>query len=106
MGFIADVAGRQNTLVVSVLLSAISVWVLWLGAATASSQGLWIAFVVMYGLTAGGYNALFPTTITEVFGVQSYASVNGFVYFVRGLGAFFGSPVGGAILGGEGNGKT
>jgi len=106
MGFVADIAGRQNTLVVSVLLSAISVWVLWLGAATAANQGLWIAFVVVYGLTAGGYNALFPTTITEVFGVQSYASVNGFVYFVRGLGAFFGSPVGGAILGGEGNGKS
>jgi hypothetical protein len=24
--------------------------------------------------------------------------VNGFIYFVRGLGAFFGSPVAGAIL--------
>lgn len=47
----------------------------------------------------GGYNALFPTTITEVFGVHAYASVNGFLYFVRGLGALFGSPVGGLILG-------
>ena len=46
-----------------------------------------------------GYNALFPVTISEVFGIQAYASVNGFVYFVRGLGAAFGSPVGGEILG-------
>ena len=46
-----------------------------------------------------GYNALFPVTISEVFGIQAYASVNGFVYFVRGLGAAFGSPVGGQILG-------
>lgn len=38
-------------------------------------------------------------TISEVFGIQAYASVNGFVYFVRGLGAAFGSPVGGEILG-------
>ena len=43
--------------------------------------------------------ALFPVTITEVFGIQAYASVNGFIYFVRGLGAAFGSPVGGRILG-------
>lgn len=35
---------------------------------------------------------------TEIYGIQAYAFVNGFVYFVRGLGAFFGSPVGGAIL--------
>lgn len=41
---------------------------------------------------------MFPTTITEIFGIQAYASVNGFIYFVRGLGAFFGSPVAGAIL--------
>lgn len=38
-------------------------------------------------------------TIAEVFGLQAYASVNGFIYFVRGLGQMFGSPVGGTILG-------
>lgn len=34
-----------------------------------------------------------------MFGLQAYASVNGFIYFVRGLGQMFGSPVGGKILG-------
>jgi predicted MFS family arabinose efflux permease len=37
--------------------------------------------------------------VAEVFGLQAYASVNGFIYFVRGLGTMFGSPVGGKILG-------
>ena len=46
-----------------------------------------------------GYNALLPVTISEVFGIQGYASVNGFLYFIRGCGAAFGSPVGGQILG-------
>ena len=46
-----------------------------------------------------GYMALFPITIFEVFGIQAYASVNSFVYFVRGCGAAFGPPVGGQILG-------
>lgn len=37
--------------------------------------------------------------MAEVFGLQAYASVNGFIYFVRGLGTMFGSPFGGKILG-------
>ncbi|KAF2755054.1 major facilitator superfamily protein [Pseudovirgaria hyperparasitica] len=100
MGIIADKAGRQNTLIVSVLGSALSVGVLWSVAATGgtNTKALWVAFVIMYGVTSGGYNALFPTTITEVFGIQAYASVNGFAYFVRGLGAFGGTPIGGEIL--------
>jgi MFS family permease len=106
MGYMADTVGRQNTLVLSVLGSAVSVVALWLTAAadgnSAAGKGAWVSFVVLYGILAGGYNALFPTTITEVFGIEAYASVNGFLYFIRGLGALFGSPVGGAILGSNG----
>ena len=43
--------------------------------------------------------SLFPVTVSEVFGIQAYASVNSFLYFVRGCGAAFGSPLGGQILG-------
>ncbi|KAL2395197.1 hypothetical protein ABEF93_001790 [Exophiala dermatitidis] len=100
MGFIADVAGRQNTLVLSVLGSAITVVALWLSSAYGDDMKLWIAFVVSYGIFAGGYNSLFPTTVIEVFGAQAYASVNGFIYFIRGLGALWGSPVGGALVAG------
>ncbi|KKZ62231.1 hypothetical protein EMCG_03293 [[Emmonsia] crescens] len=98
MGHAADQLGRQNTLVLGVIGSAVSVLTLWLIAADDGSKAPWIAFVILYGILAG-YNALFPTTITELFGVQAYASVNGFLYFIRGLGALFGSPVGGLILG-------
>ena len=38
-------------------------------------------------------------TVSEVFGIQAYASVNSFLYFVRGCGAAFGSPVSDQILG-------
>lgn len=58
-----------------------------------------LAFIVLYGIYAGGYNALLPTTITDVYGVENYASVNGFIYFIRGLGSIFGAPVAGVILG-------
>ncbi|KZF19992.1 major facilitator superfamily protein [Xylona heveae TC161] len=105
MGFTADKAGRQNTLVLSVLGSAVSVFAFWMSSLD-GSKALWITFVVAYGILAGGYNALFPTTITEVFGIQAYASVNGFIYFVRGLGAFFGTPVGGIIMGSHGSNSS
>ena len=56
MGSIADVAGRQNTLIVSVVLSAGSVVAFWMTSATGYDGGLWIAFVVAYGICAGGEN--------------------------------------------------
>ena len=98
-GYLGDRLGRQNMLILTVLGSLVAVCGLWLGSILQNSQVLWVLFVVFYGIWAGGYNALFPTTIAEVFGIRAYASVNGFLYFVRGLGAFFGSPVAGAVLG-------
>ncbi|KAJ7461202.1 major facilitator superfamily domain-containing protein [Mycena latifolia] len=95
MGLLADSVGRQNTLICGAFLSALSVLALWYDARRAR----FIAFVVSYGVYAGGYNALIPTTITEIYGVENYARVNGFVYFVRGLGALLGAPVAGVILG-------
>ncbi|KAF8907141.1 monocarboxylate transporter [Mucidula mucida] len=95
MGVLADHVGRQNTLITGVVLSGISVFSLWYSAA----RERFIAFVVIYGIYAGGYNALLPTTITEIYGVENYASVNGFIYFIRGLGSMFGAPIAGVILG-------
>jgi len=54
---------------------------------------------VLYSFSAGGYYALFPALIAEVFGIRQYAAVNAFILFVRGLGTVFGSPVGGQLLG-------
>ena len=53
---------------------------------------------MLYSVSAGGYYALFPALITEVFGIRQYAAVNAFILFVRGLGTCFGSPVGGQLL--------
>ncbi|KAF8866848.1 MFS monocarboxylate transporter-like protein [Acephala macrosclerotiorum] len=99
-GWIGDRYGRQNTLIVTVCLSVVAVSAFWLGSTTSGgNKTLWLLFVIFYGISGGGYNALYPTTVAEVFGIQAYASVNGFIYFTRGLGTMFGSPVGGKILG-------
>ena len=53
-GVLADAFGRQNILILSVVGSAVSVLALWLGAAIYGEKGLWVAFVVLYGILAGG----------------------------------------------------
>ncbi|OTB17730.1 hypothetical protein K445DRAFT_315488 [Daldinia sp. EC12] len=101
-GYAGDRLGRQNTLLLTLFLAASSVFAFWLSsilANTSSSFSLWIAFIVLYSISAGGYYALFPALIAEVFGIQQYAAVNAFILFVRGLGTMFGSPVGGQLLG-------
>ncbi|KAI0508968.1 major facilitator superfamily domain-containing protein [Xylaria bambusicola] len=103
-GYAGDRLGRQNLVVLTLLLSGFSVFAFWLASvltATSTSFSLWLVFLVFYSFSAGGYYALFPALIAEVFGIQQYASVNAFILFVRGLGTLFGTPVGGQLLGGS-----
>jgi MFS family permease len=102
IGFAGDKFGRQNTLIFMITLSLLSTLAFWLTSLLSGQRGLWLTFIVFYGIAGGGYNALFPTMVAEVFGMRNYASVNGFMYFVRGLGAMVGSPVGGKMLGNTG----
>ncbi|KAK0621752.1 major facilitator superfamily domain-containing protein, partial [Bombardia bombarda] len=100
-GYAGDRLGRQNTLLLTLLLASLSVFAFWLSSLLEFSTPLWLAFIVLYSFSAGGYYALFPALIAEVFGIRQYAAVNAFILFVRGLGTMFGSPVGGQLLGGS-----
>lgn len=53
---------------------------------------------MFYGVFAGAYVSLFPATLVELFGVEHFASVNGFLYMVRGFAALVGTPVAGALI--------
>ncbi|KAF7369838.1 Monocarboxylate transporter [Mycena sanguinolenta] len=75
MGVLADGVGRQNTMICSAFLAALSVFVLWYNAARER-------FIVFY-----------------IYGVENYARVNGSIYFIRGLGSLLGAPIAGLILG-------
>jgi len=97
MGLIADYAGRQNTLVGCVIFSAVSAITLWIH----SSRERFLAFIVLYGMASGGYSALLPTSIAEIYGKEHYSSANAAIYFVRGLGAVMGAPIAGALLGAQ-----
>lgn len=101
-GYAGDKLGRQNTLMLTLLLAACSVFAFWLTSllsTSSTSLSLWVAFIVLYSFSAGGYYALFPALIAEVFGIRQYAAVNASILFLRGLGTMFGTPVGGHLLG-------
>lgn len=109
LGYTADRAGRLNTLLFCTLVSAATALGLWFPSTRAGQEGegvgdngraraLFVAFAVLYGVFAGAYVSLFPTVLVELFGVQNFASVNGFLYMVRGFGALLGTPVAGALI--------
>jgi MFS family permease len=102
LGYAADRYGRLNVLLACTLISAISILALWLPSSllgnAANVSAIFIVFTIIYGVTAGVYVSLFPTVLAELFGVQHFASINGFLYMLRGLGTLVGTPVAGALI--------
>lgn len=64
-GFACDKLGSLNTLFLSLLLSALSIFVLW---PVSSSIGPLIAFVIINGSANGGFFSTMPTVVGNVFG--------------------------------------
>lgn len=64
-GFACDRLGSLNTLFLSLLLSALSIFVLW---PVSSSMGPLVAFVVINGSANGGFFSTMPTVVGNVFG--------------------------------------
>jgi MFS family permease len=102
LGYIADRFGRLNALVLCTFVSAAVTFGLWLPSSLlinlAARRGLFIAYTCMWGITASSYVALFPTALAEQFGIQNFASINGLLYMIRGLGTLVGTPIGGALI--------
>lgn len=94
VGHFSDRFGRLNMLVSCCLLSAITVFALWL----TSTRDTFISFVVIYGVVSGPIISLLPTCMVELFGVQNYQSTTWFLYFCRGMGTFLGSPIAGLFV--------
>lgn len=108
LGYFADRCGRLNVLLLCTLVSAVSTFALWFPSTTAMNEdtgmALFAAFVVLYSITAGAYVSLFPTVLVELFGVQHFASVNGLLYMLRGVGTLVGTPGAGALIRNSGGG--
>ena len=64
-GFMSDRFGPLNTLLISLLLSSVSMLVLW---PVSTTLGPLIAFVIINGTGNGGFFSTIPTVVGSVFG--------------------------------------
>ncbi|CAH2355869.1 putative MFS-type transporter Pynfp [[Candida] railenensis] len=99
IGYAADRLGRLNMITVCSLLSATTIFGLWL----ISTRETFISFIVLYGVFTGAIIALLPTCLVELFGLQNYQSLSGLMYFARGIGSLCGSPIAGLFITGGGS---
>lgn len=95
-GIMADYFGRMNVLFPFLILSGVSPLALWL--TSENSNGLMIAHVVLFGIGSGVSVSLFPTCVTQLFGVQDNQSRISLFFAIGGIGALFGPIIGGSFL--------
>ncbi|ODV78887.1 MFS general substrate transporter [Suhomyces tanzawaensis NRRL Y-17324] len=99
LGFGGDRIGRLNMIVICSVVSAGSIFGLWI----VQLRGTFVAFVVMYGVFSGAIISLLPTCLVDIFGVANYQSMTSLMYFVRGIGTMVGSPIAGLLVKGVGD---
>jgi MFS family permease len=95
-GFYSDIIGRYNTTLIFVILTIISVFVIWLpfGAHTA---GL-VVFVLLFGFASGSNISLTPVCIGQLCETKDYGRYYATCYSIVSLGCLTGIPIVGAIL--------
>lgn len=106
--FAADRVGRLNALLFCTFVSAVIAMGLWLPSMVSgdgNGKAMFVSFAILYGVFVGAYISLSPTVLVELFGVQHFASVNGFLYMVRGMAALVRTPIAGVLIRG-GNGAS
>jgi MFS transporter, OFA family, oxalate/formate antiporter len=89
-GWVSDHIGRENTMVIAFALEGIAMvaWLLVRGHAT--------LFVLISGLVLfawGEIFSLFPSTLTDTYGVKHATSNYGFLYIAQGVGSVLGGPM-------------
>ena len=75
-GFLADFIGPVNTLFISLLMSALSMLVLW---PVSETLGPLIVFVIINGAANGGFFSTMPTVVGSVFGSRRVGVAMGMI---------------------------
>jgi MFS family permease len=98
-----DFFGRSNMLVFYTMMCGVVCLAVWLNAHTESI--LWV-FVVLFGLTGGGYVVSVSSVIAEAVGLEMIESANGWLFFAWIFGGLLGQPVSALIIDHDGGSYT
>lgn len=94
-GFASDKVGSINTVLASLVLTAITMLAIW---PTSTTLGPLIAFVVINGAANGAFFSTMPTAISKVFGSARVAVAMSMVVTGWVGGYLMGAPIAGYIL--------
>ena len=86
IGGVADRFGRRPSLAVMYAGMGVMFILWWM------STSYWVLafFAVVFGICYGGYVALFPTIVMDLYGARSVAGIIGFLYTGAGIGTLLG----------------
>ncbi|KAL7935752.1 MFS general substrate transporter [Trichoderma chlorosporum] len=102
-GFFSDRLGPLNTLIVSLVLSAVSMLALWPASTTLIPLTF---FAIINGALNGMYFATMPTAIGNIFGSARVSVALGMIVTGWGAGYLMGAPIAGYILDAHGGSEN
>ncbi|RFU32981.1 hypothetical protein B7463_g3312, partial [Scytalidium lignicola] len=94
-GFMSDKIGPVNTLFITLLISSVSMFVIW---PFSDSLPPLIAFVIINGSANGGFFATMPTVVSGVFGSARVGVAMGMIVSGWAGGYLMGAPIAGYLL--------
>lgn len=94
-GLLGDKLGAVNSLLLSLVISAVSMLALW---PVSKSMAPLIAFVVINGAGNGGFFAIMPTVVGNVFGSARVSVAMGMIVTGWTGGYLLGAPIAGYLL--------
>ena len=92
IGGVADRIGRMLSLAAMFLGLGLMLIVWWL----TTSYWLLIAFALLFGAFYGGFVALAPTLVMDLYGPRAVSGIIGLLYTAPGIGTLLGPPLAGA----------
>lgn len=95
-GWAADLIGRVNTLIVSILCCVISCFALWLPAG--DSTPMIVVFAVIFGVVSGSNLSLSPVCVGQLCKTENYGRYFSTCWMVVAFGTLSALPIAGQIL--------
>jgi MFS family permease len=102
-GLLSDVLGPVNVLFLSLLLSALSMLVLW---PVSTALAPMVAFAIINGASNGGFFATMPTVVGNTFGSLRVGVAMGMIVSGWAGGYLLGAPIAGFILDASGDQRS
>ncbi|KAF9158556.1 hypothetical protein BGX21_003169 [Mortierella sp. AD011] len=103
LGFVADICGPLNVLILSTIFCGLSCYMFWMNT---HDLAMATVFAIAYGTSAGGFVSLFPVVAAKVIGLETLAATVGLLFSGNFFGNLLGTPLASAIISASGGSYT